>query len=114
MKSAYEFPVVGIGGIGSGAAYCPAREAGPEVLGLEQFPLGHDHRASQDHSRIIVAPVAAHALKVSSLIGKITAQLAATGLPGRVSRQSRCLRRCDGWVGPVRPRRGYPPFRTCR
>jgi len=53
MKTAYEFAVVGIGGIGSGAVYWLAREAGTEVLGLEQFALGHDHGASQDHSRII-------------------------------------------------------------
>lgn len=53
MKTSYEFAVVGIGGIGSGAVYWLAREAGAEVLGLEQFALGHDHGASQDHSRII-------------------------------------------------------------
>jgi sarcosine oxidase len=53
MKTSYEFAVVGIGGIGSGALYWLAREAGGEVLGLEQFALGHDHGASQDHSRII-------------------------------------------------------------
>ncbi|MEA2531063.1 MAG: hypothetical protein QOG89_2707 [Thermomicrobiales bacterium] len=53
MKRTFEFAVVGIGGIGSGALYWLAREAGAEVLGLEQFALGHDHGASQDHSRII-------------------------------------------------------------
>ncbi|MBA3414916.1 MAG: N-methyl-L-tryptophan oxidase [Chloroflexia bacterium] len=53
MKRAYEYVVVGVGGLGSAAAYRLAREAGSEVLALEQFPLGHDYGASQDHSRII-------------------------------------------------------------
>src|SRR5215510_5674279 len=53
MKTVYEFIVVGCGGIGSAAAYWLAREAGAEVLGLEQFALGHDRGESQDHSRII-------------------------------------------------------------
>ena len=45
--------VVGLGGIGSGAAYWLSRRLGDRVLGLEQFELGHDSGASQDHSRII-------------------------------------------------------------
>jgi monomeric sarcosine oxidase len=45
--------VVGCGGIGSAAAYWLARERGGEVLALEQFRLGHDQGASEDHSRII-------------------------------------------------------------
>lgn len=53
MKRAYEYVVIGCGGLGSAAAYRLAREAGREVLALEQFHLGHDHGASQDHSRII-------------------------------------------------------------
>ena len=53
MKHAYEFVVVGMGGIGSAALYWLSRAAGAEVLGLEQFQLGHDNGASQDHSRII-------------------------------------------------------------
>ncbi|MBW3633985.1 MAG: N-methyl-L-tryptophan oxidase [Chloroflexi bacterium] len=53
MKHAYEYIVVGCGGLGSAAAYRLAREAGSEVLALEQFGLGHDNGASQDHSRII-------------------------------------------------------------
>jgi sarcosine oxidase len=53
MKTAYEYIVVGCGGIGSAAAYWLAREGGGEVLGLEQFALGHDRGESQDHSRII-------------------------------------------------------------
>ncbi len=53
MKNAYEYIVVGCGGIGSAAAYWLAREADSEVLGLEQFHLGHDRGGSEDHSRII-------------------------------------------------------------
>jgi sarcosine oxidase len=45
--------VLGLGGIGSGAAYWLSRRLGPEVLGIEQFPLGHDRGGSEDHSRII-------------------------------------------------------------
>lgn len=45
--------VIGLGGIGSGAAYWLSRRLGPDVLGLEQFELGHSRGASQDHSRII-------------------------------------------------------------
>jgi sarcosine oxidase len=53
MKTEFEHIVVGLGGIGSGVAYWLARRAGSEVLGLEQFELGHERGASQDHSRII-------------------------------------------------------------
>ena len=51
--SEFDYIVVGLGGIGSGAAYWLARRAGRRVLGLEQFALGHDRGASEDHSRII-------------------------------------------------------------
>ncbi|MFI5225753.1 MAG: N-methyl-L-tryptophan oxidase [Candidatus Limnocylindrales bacterium] len=44
--------VVGLGALGSAAAYWLAR-AGADVLGLEQFELGHSNGASHDHSRII-------------------------------------------------------------
>lgn len=44
--------VVGLGGLGSAAAYWLAR-SGRRVLGLEQFELGHVRGASHDHSRII-------------------------------------------------------------
>jgi monomeric sarcosine oxidase len=44
--------VVGLGGIGSAAAYWLARR-GAEVTGFEQFELGHVRGASHDHSRII-------------------------------------------------------------
>jgi sarcosine oxidase len=53
MKTSYDYIVLGCGGIGSGAAYWLSRRAGAEVLGLEQFQLGHAHGGSQDHSRII-------------------------------------------------------------
>lgn len=44
--------VLGLGGIGSAAAYWLARR-GVRVVGLEQFELGHGRGESQDHSRII-------------------------------------------------------------
>jgi sarcosine oxidase len=53
MKSDFEYIVAGLGGLGSAAAYWLSRRAGKEVLGLEQFALGHSHGESQDHSRII-------------------------------------------------------------
>jgi len=53
LKTAYEYAVIGCGGIGSAAAYWLSREAGEEVLALEQFHLGHDKGGSEDHSRII-------------------------------------------------------------
>ncbi len=53
MNDDYEYIVLGCGGIGSGAAYWLARREGRDVLGLEQFELGHPHGGSQDHSRII-------------------------------------------------------------
>jgi sarcosine oxidase len=49
----YDYIVLGLGGIGSGAAYWLSRRAGARVLGLEQFELGHVRGESQDHSRII-------------------------------------------------------------
>jgi len=51
--AAYRVIVVGLGGLGSAALYRLARELGSGVLGLEQFELGHQRGASQDHSRII-------------------------------------------------------------
>lgn len=53
MKQDYEYIVLGLGGIGSGAAYWLSRRAGREVLGLEQFEINHVRGGSQDHSRII-------------------------------------------------------------
>jgi sarcosine oxidase len=53
LKTDYEYVVVGCGGIGSAAAYWLSREAGQDVLALEQFHLGHEKGGSEDHSRII-------------------------------------------------------------
>lgn len=53
MRTEYEYIVLGLGGIGSGAAYWLARRAGRDVLGIEQFEIGHVRGGSQDHSRII-------------------------------------------------------------
>jgi sarcosine oxidase len=53
MRRDYEYVVLGLGGLGSAAAYWLSRRAGADVLGLEQFELGHDRGESQDHSRII-------------------------------------------------------------
>ncbi len=52
VSSNYDVIVLGLGGIGSGAAYWLARR-GQRVLGLEQFQLGHARGESHDHSRII-------------------------------------------------------------
>ncbi|MBV8639443.1 MAG: N-methyl-L-tryptophan oxidase [Candidatus Eremiobacteraeota bacterium] len=52
MRERYDAIVLGLGGIGSGAAYWLARR-GARVLGLEQFELGHARGESHDHSRII-------------------------------------------------------------
>ncbi|MGH7632044.1 MAG: N-methyl-L-tryptophan oxidase [Gemmatimonadales bacterium] len=53
MKRDFECVVLGLGGLGSAAAYWLSRRAGRDVLGLEQFELGHARGESQDHSRII-------------------------------------------------------------
>ena len=53
MKTEFEYIVLGLGGIGSAAAYWLSRRASGEVLGLEQYPIGHVRGGSQDHSRII-------------------------------------------------------------
>lgn len=53
MQTEYEYIVIGLGGIGSAAAYWLSRRAGKQVLGLEQFEIGHVRGGSQDHSRII-------------------------------------------------------------
>ncbi|HUO53084.1 MAG TPA: N-methyl-L-tryptophan oxidase [Gemmatimonadaceae bacterium] len=52
-RTDFEYIVVGLGGLGSAAAYWLSRRAGADVLGLEQFELGHERGESQDHSRII-------------------------------------------------------------
>jgi sarcosine oxidase len=53
MRTDYDFIALGLGGLGSAAAYWLARSAGRDVLGLEQFEMGHIRGESQDHSRII-------------------------------------------------------------
>ncbi|WP_329543827.1 N-methyl-L-tryptophan oxidase [Streptomyces sp. NBC_01356] len=53
MKKRYAHIVLGVGGIGSAAAYWLGRQSGGDVLAVEQFGLGHDRGASEDHSRII-------------------------------------------------------------
>jgi sarcosine oxidase len=50
--TSYDAIVIGLGGIGSAAAYRLAATSGMRILGLEQFELGHDRGASQDVSRI--------------------------------------------------------------
>jgi sarcosine oxidase len=52
LRASADVVVVGLGGLGSAAAYWLARRGVP-VLGLEQFELGHVRGASHDHSRII-------------------------------------------------------------
>ncbi|HEY6635742.1 MAG TPA: N-methyl-L-tryptophan oxidase [Acidimicrobiia bacterium] len=53
MTRSHRVIVLGLGGIGSAAAYWAARRLGGDVLGLEQFELGHGNGGSEDHSRII-------------------------------------------------------------
>jgi sarcosine oxidase len=45
--------IVGLGALGSGAAYWLSRRGGLRVLGLERFEIGHPYGASEDVSRII-------------------------------------------------------------
>lgn len=52
MSGEYDAIVLGLGGIGSAAAYWLARR-GARVVGIEQFEFGHAKGASHDHSRII-------------------------------------------------------------
>jgi glycine/D-amino acid oxidase-like deaminating enzyme len=49
--------VVGLGALGSAAAWVLAR-SGARVLGLEQFELGHHRGASHDHARLPAATAA--------------------------------------------------------
>jgi len=53
LRTDFDHIVLGLGGLGSAAAYWLSRRAGRDVLGLEQFELGHVRGESQDHSRII-------------------------------------------------------------
>src|SRR5579862_8280350 len=52
MTRDYDVVVVGLGALGSGAAYWLAKR-GARVLGLEQFEFGHARGSSHDWSRII-------------------------------------------------------------
>lgn len=47
------YVVVGAGALGSATAYWLTRAGVPDVLVLEQYDLGHDRGASEDHSRIM-------------------------------------------------------------
>jgi sarcosine oxidase len=49
----YSHIVVGAGALGAAAAYWLTRSGARDVLVLEQFELGHELGASEDHSRII-------------------------------------------------------------
>ncbi|HEY4606128.1 MAG TPA: N-methyl-L-tryptophan oxidase [Acidimicrobiia bacterium] len=49
----YQVAVIGLGGIGSAAAYWASRRLGGHVLGIEQYEVGHLRGGSEDHSRII-------------------------------------------------------------
>lgn len=65
MRDEYRIAVIGAGALGSGAAYWLSRTIGPEVICLEQYELGHELGASEDHSRII--RLAYHAERYTAL-----------------------------------------------
>jgi sarcosine oxidase len=52
-RDQFDVIVVGLGALGSAAAYWGSSRPGTRVLGLERFELGHANGASADHSRII-------------------------------------------------------------
>jgi sarcosine oxidase len=52
-RRAFDVIVVGLGALGSAAAYWASTRPGTRVLGLEQYEMGHANGASADHSRII-------------------------------------------------------------
>jgi sarcosine oxidase len=52
MTTSYDAIIIGLGGMGSAAAWHLARR-GARVLGLEQFAFGHDRGSSHGHTRII-------------------------------------------------------------
>jgi monomeric sarcosine oxidase len=52
MEQQFDVAVIGLGVLGSGAAYYAARK-GAKVIALEQFELGHVRGASHDTSRIV-------------------------------------------------------------
>ena len=53
MTRDWDVVVVGLGALGSAAAYWCSRRTGTRVLALERFEIGHHHGASEDVSRII-------------------------------------------------------------
>ncbi len=53
MRTTFNTIVLGLGGIGSGAAYWLSRRLGADVLGIEQFEFNHARGESHDHTRII-------------------------------------------------------------
>lgn len=53
MRSSFQHIVIGAGALGSATAYRLAKAGARDVLVLEQFELGHDKGASEDHSRVI-------------------------------------------------------------
>ncbi len=64
---AYDVIVLGTGGVGSAAAYHLARR-GAKVLGLDQFPGGHDRGSSHGQTRIIRQAYFEHANYVPLLM----------------------------------------------
>jgi sarcosine oxidase len=53
VRRDWDAAVVGLGALGSAAAYWLSTRLGDRVVGFEQYELGHEHGASSDHSRII-------------------------------------------------------------
>ena len=53
MRRDWDVIVIGLGALGSAAAYWASIRPGTRVFGLERFELGHARGASSDHSRII-------------------------------------------------------------
>jgi sarcosine oxidase len=77
VKRDFDVIVLGLGGIGSGAAYWLAR-SGACVLGIERFELGHARGESHDHSRIIrLSYHAPHYVRLAKEAYAVWAQLEA-------------------------------------
>ncbi len=53
MAQQYRAIVIGCGAVGAATAYWLSRRLGGGVLAVEQYQLGHDRGASEDHSRVI-------------------------------------------------------------
>ena len=65
MRDECRIAVIGAGGLGSAAAYWLSRTVGQDVVCLEQYEVGHELGASEDHSRII--RLAYHAERYTAL-----------------------------------------------